>query len=264
MNPESANRMTVSIKEMFNPAGCALGGIDVFLFLSLCIISFIVYWFTVESRSLKDRFTGRWGSEKGSLYFFIFNKLWGAFWFGLLCTLGAKLLFPDFRLSDFGLAFPAAGLPARNTLLWLGGLLPVMVLAGWAGNRKTARRGGDFGRYPEIEVKSWTGRILLIHVGFWALYLFAYELMFRGTLLFTLAAAIGPWPAVGVNVALYSAVHVPKGRQEAVGALPLGLLLCLITLSTGSIAAAFLAHLAIAVSNGLSAFYYRSDMGWRR
>jgi membrane protease YdiL (CAAX protease family) len=99
-------------------------------------------------------------------------------------------------------------------------------------------------------------------VVFWFLYLFAYELLFRGTLLFILASVIGPWPAVGVNVALYTAVHVPKGRQEAVGALPLGFLLCLITLSTGSIVVAVLAHAAIAIANGLFALHYRSDMGW--
>ena len=50
----------------------------------------------------------------------------------------------------------------------------------------------------------------------WFIYLFGYELLFRGILLFPLVAAIGVWPAIGVNIALYSATHIPKGVEETI------------------------------------------------
>jgi membrane protease YdiL (CAAX protease family) len=254
--------LSISLEDLFVAATEEDPGPRLFLFLLLVILSFLVYWFSIESDTLKERFARRWGAETGSQNFFIFNKLWGGLWFGLICTIGAILLFPEFSLEDFGLSLPQSGSAMTQTGIWLVVLIPVMILMGWLGNRNTLRRGGRFNRYPEIRIKHWKGSVLLVHVVFWFLYLFAYELLFRGTLLFILASVIGPWPAVGVNVALYTAVHVPKGRQEAVGALPLGFLLCLITLSTGSIVVAVLAHAAIAIANGLFALHYRSDMGW--
>ena len=63
----------------------------------------------------------------------------------------------------------------------------------------------------------------------WAIYLFGYEFLFRGILLFPLAETVGVWPAIAVNIALYSATHIPKGLDETLGAIPLGLVLCWLT-----------------------------------
>lgn len=255
--------MTISPRALFDFAACESRGLDLFLMLLAALVSYLVYWFVIESPKLKERFAGRWGAEGGSLRFFIFNKSWGALWFGLVCTAAAVRLFPSMDLADMGFAFPT-GSAARATLFWNLALLPLLVLAAWAGNRKKARSGKGFGRYPEIGASLWGPETFAVHAGFWILYLIAYELLFRGTLLFPLAAAFGPWPAIGINLALYSAVHIPKGAAEAIGALVLGLLLCIITLQTGSILTAVLAHCALALTNGISAFAFRSDMSLRR
>ena len=246
------------------PAVPLPAGFAVFLFLVVVIVSFLSYWLTIESAAVRGRFEARYGRERGSLRFFVFNKLWGFLWFGVVCTAAALLLFPGSGVADFGLILPRGGAPAVRTLLWCVVLVPACVFGGFRKNRKIARAGGNFGRYPEIRVSEWTNRTVAIHVGLWSLYLLAYELMFRGTLLFPLAAILGIWPAIGINTALYSAFHVPKGAGEAVGALFLGFLLCLITLSTGSIVVAFLVHVALAVSNGLFAFRFRPDMSYTR
>lgn len=83
----------------------------------------------------------------------------------------------------------------------------------------------------------------------WIAYLFGYELMFRGLLLFTTVEFMGAWPAIILNTALYALVHVPKNLEETIGAIPLGLLLCLITLSTGTFWVAFGVHTCLALSN---------------
>ena len=243
--------------------GSSSGAVEVFLFLLTVIVSFLAYWLTIESRTLQGRFARRFGDERGSLYFFIFNKLWGTLWFGIVCTALALLLFPGTGLKGFGLTLPPAGEPAVRTLIWCAVLLPLLTAGTWLGSRGKARKNGDFGRYPEIRMSTWTPGTLAIHIGLWCLYLLAYESMFRGTLLFSMASRLGWWPAVGINVALYSAAHVPKGAGEAVGALVLGFFLCLITLSTGSVVVAFLAHAALALTNGLGAFHFRKDMSFR-
>ncbi len=231
-------------------------GPDFYLFLLYLsgIIFFLSYWLPIDSPKVVGWFSDRFGPDRGSVYYFVFNKGWGALLFGIFAPAAAALIFPPFELADLGLRFfgPRPLLVLMCTLA----LCPAAVLAAWLSSRKKT----DFGRYPEIRKNVWSGRTLLIHVAGWTVYLLAYELFFRGVLLFPVALIIGPWGAAGINAALYSAAHIPKGPQEAVGALFLGVLLSLLTLHTGTIWIAFWVHLALALPNGIFALYYRRDM----
>ena len=71
-----------------------------------------------------------------------------------------------------------------------------------------------------------------------ALYMFAYEFMFRGFLLFACLVAMPALFAVAINVALYALAHAPKCPREALGSIPLGVVLCLSAIETGAIWAA--------------------------
>lgn len=235
-------------------------GVRVFILLVTVILLFFVYWFTIESKKLRDRFSRHYGEDRGSLFFFIFNKLWGSFWFGILGTSVAFLLFSISGPREIGLVFPLSGNPLRFTLLWSLILLPLATMLTLVKSRSIAKNGGDFGRYPEIGMHHWDFYTFFIHIFFWSIYLLAYELMFRGYLLFLLVGPLGQWPSIGINIALYSAVHIPKGPQEAVGALVLGFLLCLISLQTGSIFVAFAVHFFLAVMNGIGAVIFRKDI----
>lgn len=244
------------------------GGMDVFLFLLTTSVALLSYWLVVDSPALRRRFEARFSSEYGSLLFFVFNKFWGTFWFGFVCLGAARLLFPDFSLHDLGLRLPDGDSGIVPSLLWGAGLSALLVGSNWARSGRIARSSGDFsgdfGRYPEIRSREWSAATVALTVGLWCLYLLAYEALFRGALLFTLRARLGLWPAVGINVALYSTVHISKGAAEAVGALALGFALCLITVETDSIAVAFVVHAALAISNDLFAFLRRPDMRFRR
>ena len=72
--------------------------------------------------------------------------------------------------------------------------------------------------------------------------------------------SIGVWPAIAINIALYSATHIPKGLEETIGAIPLGLVLCILTLSTGTIWIAFLVHVVMAWTNTLTSLKFNPDM----
>ncbi|MFO8236205.1 MAG: CPBP family intramembrane glutamic endopeptidase [Bacteroidales bacterium] len=114
--------------------------------------------------------------------------------------------------------------------------------------------------YPQIQLKNWSFSSFLINVITWILYLFSYELLFRGLLLFSLYHAYGLTIAIIVNTILYSLIHIPKGKRETLGAVPLGIILCLISIQTGSFFAAFAFHAIMAISNDYFAIKYNPAM----
>ncbi|MBW6536391.1 MAG: CPBP family intramembrane metalloprotease [Mariniphaga sp.] len=101
---------------------------------------------------------------------------------------------------------------------------------------------------------------MVINLLGWFLYLLGYEFLFRGILLFSLVEPLGVWPAIAVNIALYSATHIPKGLAEAIGAIPLGLIFCLLTLASGTIWIAFIVHVAMAWTNSLTSVKFNPDI----
>ena len=114
--------------------------------------------------------------------------------------------------------------------------------------------------YPQIRAKNWTKSILFKNLLGWTLYLFGYELLFRGILFIPLIEPLGIWVAIAINISLYSATHIPKGLDETIGAIPLGLVLCLLTAASGTIWIAFFVHVAMAWTNSLTALKYHPEI----
>jgi membrane protease YdiL (CAAX protease family) len=78
-----------------------------------------------------------------------------------------------------------------------------------------------------------------------ALFLFFYEIFFRAVLLSYCIQFTGVPVAIAINVALYVAAHAFSTRQELLGTVPFGILLCLVTLSAKSVWPAVLLHLLL-------------------
>ncbi len=102
--------------------------------------------------------------------------------------------------------------------------------------------------YPEMRLSGWSAGDFGTAAGGWLIYLAGYEFLFRGLLLFGCYEAFGLWPAVVINLALYAALHLPKGLKEATAAIPFGALLCYLTLESGSIWPAVWVHAVQAIS----------------
>lgn len=77
-------------------------------------------------------------------------------------------------------------------------------------------------------------------------FLFCYELYFRGVLLFTLLEYTPLVWAICINSALYFIIHLFDSKQEIIGTLPFGIILCLISYYTKSIWPAFIMHAMLA------------------
>jgi membrane protease YdiL (CAAX protease family) len=164
---------------------------------------------------------------------------------------------PDASFSYFGLTFRAD--TSLFSIMWIGILSAVVAPMAYF----SAQKPKNLENYPQIRAKIWTRKTVFINALGWAIYLFGYELLFRGTLLFPLVDSIGVWPAIAVNIALYSATHIPKGLEETLGAIPLGLVLCILTLLSGTIWIAFIVHVIIAWTNSFTALHFHPEIHYR-
>jgi membrane protease YdiL (CAAX protease family) len=157
-------------------------------------------------------------------------------------------------MADYGLTIKPE--TTFFSMVWILGLSALVVPLAYI----SAKKPKNLVNYPQIRAKEWTWKTVFINALGWALYLFGYEMLFRGTLLFPLVQSIGVWPAIAINIALYSATHIPKGLDETIGAVPLGLVLCVLTLLSGTIWIAFFVHLALAWTNSFTALKFHPDI----
>ena len=113
---------------------------------------------------------------------------------------------------------------------------------------------------PELKLNDWFTRHVFLSVSAWLIYILGYEFLFRGVLWFLCSEAFGFWPALGINLLLYSLVHLPQGKQIAAGAIPVGVVLCLMSRLTGSFIPAFIIHSFIAVLTDLFSLYHNKEI----
>lgn len=222
--------------------------------IGLCVLTFTTYWFLAQSQSLKNRFYSKYELEEASLRHIFCVKCIGFFILGMLPLTGALMLIENSDLAYFGLSFPkeTAMYTLFSTLVLSGVLISLAFFS--------ARNPKNWVNYPQTRIKIWKQRTLSVYLLGWAIYLFGYELLFRGILLFPLYDHFGLWPAIIINIALYSLSHIPKGLDETIGAIPLGLVLCILSLQTGTIWISFIVHLAMAWTNSLTAIKFNPEM----
>ena len=226
------------------------------LFVVLSFVSlYLVYHFVTSSESFRRFFLGRSGGRKGEVFRVLAKRGVFAILIGvvpaiLVITVLRRSLSETGFMPDFSL----------RSLLWFivlsSGLSLISLLSR---NSSIAHRS-----YPQIRAHRWTRGDHAINIASWALYLYAYEFGYRGYLLLLGAEALGAWPAVAISVALYAALHIPNGPVEAFGCIPLGIILSVATLHTGSVWVPFLAHFASAVVNDTLAFRSNPQFGMVR
>ena len=146
----------------------------------------------------------------------------------------------DAGMPQFGIKCPVCA-----TWYWTALLSALVIVM----NLLNASRPDNLAMYPQVREKEWSLKSLVASALTWILYLIGYEFLFRGFLLFAALPVMGLWPAIALNTAIYMLVHIPKGIKETLGAIPLGVLLCYLTVQTGSIWIAVMVHIVMALSN---------------
>ncbi len=224
------------------------------LAMALVTAGFSVYHFVSISDKTKDRFFSKYGEEKGNTKMIHFTRYLGAMTIGVIPAIVMVLVMGK-SFGDYGLKFQNG----LTSLYWILGIACIVVPMNFFNSKKEK----NLAFYPNVREKVWSKKLVAINAFSWCAYLFGYEFMFRGLLLFSTAALIGDWPAIVLNAAFYALVHVPKNLAETVGAVPLGILLCLITLTTGTIWVAFFVHITLALSNFFFSLRHHPEMSVR-
>ncbi len=203
--------------------------------ISVASFGVIFYYYFVESAFVKKILN----SVPGEVRYILFQRFLGFLIFGIVPLL--ILIFSGTKsVADYGVT-----MPVKETGFWII-FLSILVIAMNYFNSRTPE---NLELYPQIREKIWSLQLLFLSTTSWIAYLLSYEFLFRGFLLFSTLSVLDLWPAIILNTAIYSLVHLPKGFKETTGAIPLGILLCYLTVRTGSIWIAVATHIVMAVSN---------------
>ncbi|WP_026999389.1 CPBP family intramembrane glutamic endopeptidase [Eisenibacter elegans] len=217
-------------------------------------LGYVAYFFMAESTALRRYLEGRFGA-RAQVYQVLVQRYLGVFWMGIVPITVNFLLIPK-TAADYGLSF----INLDVSLYWTVGLSAVVLLI----NLGNARKPDNLAMYPQIREPNWSAGLLVSSLLSWAAYLFAYELLFRGFLLFGTVSLLGAVPAIALNACIYAIAHIPKGIKETIGAVPLGIILSWLTFYTGTIWIAFGVHVALAWSNELLSLYFHPEIKLRR
>lgn len=181
-----------------------------------------------------------WFGNRASVLGVLYRRLLGTLVFGLTPFLVIVLVFRR-SVEDYGFASGSFG---RSVLWWIPmAAVLVFIMYFWSRTEKNLEM------YPQMRVGRWTPGLMALSALSWITYLLGYEFLFRGFLLFACLESFGYWPAVILNLCLYSLAHLRKGSGELIGSLVFGFLLCTVTLHLGSAWFAVLAHITMALSN---------------
>jgi membrane protease YdiL (CAAX protease family) len=228
--------------------------IQIILPLMNTLLGFITFWFISKSEKIKTWFSKKNEPDIASIRHITFNRIMGFFAMGVLPSILCFVFMPAYTFRDYGLA-----INMETTLYSLGWTFALSILA-IPLTYNSARKPTSLINYPQIRAKIWNRNTVIINAATWVIYLAGYEFLFRGILLFPLVHAMGAWPAIAINIAMYSATHIPKGLEETIGAILLGLVLCILTLLSGTIWIALFVHIIVAWTNCFTALKFHPDI----
>lgn len=135
-------------------------------------------------------------------------------------------------------------------------LLIVIIVAVLFVNQKVNRQNNSL----QMELAEWNLPLFLINAFGWIIYLLGYEFLFRGILLFECYESFGFWPAIAINIAIYSAIHMVNGKGQTIGALIFGGIACYLTLSRGTILIPIIMHITLSVFSDFFSIKYNDKL----
>lgn len=226
----------------------------VIVIITVSSLFIMIQWVMANSEFIKEFLYGERLTDASKISYFLFTKFSGLIILGVLPAFVLDRLLPHYSLSDYGLSF--SGGAYLISFYWIAVLAPGIIMINWfaAKNQKAHLI------YPQILVKNWDPKLLGTYSMACSIYLFAFELLFRGFLFFPLANSIGLLPAISINLLLCTISQTPKGLNETIGRLLFSLVLCVATIQTETIWVAFFAHVVSTLSNNLFALLFHPEM----
>jgi len=219
--------------------------------IAVTAVVFLLYYLITVSGRLNIRLQRQFSKEAASIRKILLHRLAGAVLFGLIPVLVILLVFRR-PVSNFGTTTEYF---AESIIWWIPFAALVVIL-----NFFAARNKHHLAQYPQIRVNQWNSGLITLSAISWITYLAGYEFMFRGFLLFSCLESFGYWPAIIINITLYSMAHLPKGRRETIGSIFFGFILSYLTIRFGSLWFAFLVHITLALSSEWFSIAFHPEM----
>lgn len=204
--------------------------------LSSLIFFYFYYYFATSG--LPEKICGNINSqEQKKIASFLIRKAAGFLIMGIIPGL-IYYFFLNRNFTKFG--FSTDHFTGNYQIIFL---LILIIIAILFVNQKINRKNNSL----QIDLTEWNLPLFLINTFGWIIYLIGYEFLFRGILLFECYASFGFWPAIAINVAIYSAIHMVNGKEQTIGALIFGGIACYLTLNRGTILIPIIMHVSLSV-----------------
>lgn len=222
--------------------------------LFLTIVSLVAYYLLTD-RPPFEKFVGKVFGDQSHAPVVHLRRAIGALFFAAFPYSVSLLIAPELVDAVF-----FGSLRDVRIAYWLIALTILLVPL----NLVASRQVNTQRMYPQIRDRKWGAGTLVPSTLTWILYLIAYEWLFRGFLFFASLEVMSIWAAVFVNVVIYALAHIPKGKREVIGAVPLGIVLCIATYQTNSIWVPVIAHIILALSNEWITLYHHPDINLKK
>ena len=155
----------------------------------------------------------------------------GILWFGIV-----PMIFSDQRWE---ILFNGNDIPTRWIML-IGTLLIIIIICGAKASRAIHL---ELSEYSLSIIRN-----LPVYFLFRIIYLCAYEIFFRGIVLFSCIEWFGTLPAIVISTLLTVLIHLFTNKKEMIGSIPFGIILSIGSIELHSVWPAILLHTALSFS----------------
>jgi membrane protease YdiL (CAAX protease family) len=210
---------------------------QIYYLIAICFITYFIISYAYKILKIKN-IEEALLTSKGLLLINLKHVL-GILLFGILFY----LTFPEYKYLIHNV-----DVPNLNTLLVI---LIIVFTSGFLSFVSVTKKLKDKTEKSQYNSsKGWTYFITRL------VFLFSYEFFFRGILLFSLIYTYGLFMAIAICTSLYVLIHAFDSKAEIIGAIPFGIVLCLLSYYTNSIWAAFIIHITLSLVYEVSTFYH--------
>jgi len=218
------------------------------------VIIYYLYFYFVNSNLLKKFCAGITHGAKKEVAQFLIKKCSGFLILGLIPGM-IYYFFLDKNFEKFGLSVNQL---SNNFFLII--LLIIVIGVILFIKHKNNKKYNSL----QIKISEWNVFLFLINLTGWIIYLVGYEFLFRGILLFECNNSFGFWPAIAINVAVYSAIHMVYGKEQTIGSIVFGRIACYLTLSCGTLLIPILMHVSLSLFSDYFSIRYNESLSFVR
>jgi membrane protease YdiL (CAAX protease family) len=201
------------------------------------IIGYVLYFYFLKNKTIRRNVEKLFHPRKASFYWIQMTR-------GIAFISMAILPLSFIIFYDISFWSPNFAWKNQDSLFTL--ILTIILIPLGAINSRTKEH---LIQYPQVRMDKWNPLEYIINILSWGIYLLGYEYLFRGILFLGLLPFVSSIQAIAINTTLYALAHLYKGKKETLGSIPLGIILCIITLETKTIWTAFAIHWIMASNN---------------